>query len=168
MLSPLKPLLCRHDFYWSERHRADRCRGCGKTQAANGAEALPTFGISRSATARVAETQSGFVAGARAGPTTEYDFLDVAEMDQPKPAFRSPAGRQPSAKVLKAEAAERRENLLALMDWIADGGQPTRKESLDALLALIEDGHSANPIVFGPGAVDHFARLHQARRNPVF
>ena len=40
MLSPLKPLLCRHDFYWSERHLSDRCRRCGKLQAAEALDVL--------------------------------------------------------------------------------------------------------------------------------
>ena len=30
MLAPLNSLLCRHDFYWSERHGAERCRRCAK------------------------------------------------------------------------------------------------------------------------------------------
>jgi hypothetical protein len=30
MLAPLNSFLCRHDFYWSERHGADRCRRCAK------------------------------------------------------------------------------------------------------------------------------------------
>lgn len=30
MLAPLNAILCRHDFYWSERHGAERCRRCAK------------------------------------------------------------------------------------------------------------------------------------------
>ncbi len=30
MLAPLNSFLCRHDFYWSERHGAERCRRCAK------------------------------------------------------------------------------------------------------------------------------------------
>ena len=29
----LQALLCRHAWYWSERHQADRCRRCGKLNA---------------------------------------------------------------------------------------------------------------------------------------
>ena len=29
MTLTLKSLLCRHDFYWSERHQSNRCRRCG-------------------------------------------------------------------------------------------------------------------------------------------
>ncbi|MGZ9098126.1 MAG: hypothetical protein ACXW3O_00350 [Brevundimonas sp.] len=168
MLSPLKPLLCRHDFYWSERHRAERCRGCGKTQAAASPHDFSAFEMTPGASSRLAETQASFVAEAAAGPTTAYDFLDAPAMGLARPAIPGPTHRQPSAKVLKAEALERRENLLALLDWIADGGQPTRKEALDALLALIEDGHSADPVLFGVDAADRFARLHGARRDLIF
>jgi len=30
MMAPLNSFLCRHDFYWSERHGAERCRRCAK------------------------------------------------------------------------------------------------------------------------------------------
>ena len=40
MLSPLKPLLCRHAYYWSERHGSDRCRRCGKLQAGEALDVL--------------------------------------------------------------------------------------------------------------------------------
>ena len=43
MLSPLKPLLCRHDFYWSERHLSERCRRCAKLRNAETVSAPPRF-----------------------------------------------------------------------------------------------------------------------------
>jgi len=76
--------------------------------------------------------------------------------------------RPPSAKALKAQALERRENLLALLDRIAEGGQPSRRDSLDAILAVIEDAHSADPVLFGLDAAGHFARLHEARSGLIF
>ena len=76
--------------------------------------------------------------------------------------------RPPSAKALKAQALERRENLLALLDRIAEGGQPSRRDSLDAILAVIEDAHSADPVLFGSDAAGHFARLHEARSGLIF
>ncbi|MGV8929364.1 MAG: hypothetical protein ACOH1E_06400 [Brevundimonas sp.] len=69
---------------------------------------------------------------------------------------------------MKAQAAERREKLLALLEQIADGGQPSRQDSLDALLAVIEDAHSADPVLFGSDAAGHFARLHEARGGLIF
>ncbi len=84
------------------------------------------------------------------------------------PTVTVPIRRPLSAKALKAQAQERRENLLALLDRIADGGQPSRKDSLDAILAVIEDAHSADPVLFGQDAAGHFARLHDARGGLIF
>lgn len=30
ILRRLRPLLCRHDYFWSERHLRERCRRCGR------------------------------------------------------------------------------------------------------------------------------------------
>jgi len=35
MLAPLNSFLCRHDFYWSERHGAERCRRCAKLRGSD-------------------------------------------------------------------------------------------------------------------------------------
>ena len=98
--------------------------------------------------------------------------LDSAFFDIPAPDVRPEPGvpmrRTPSSKVLKAQALERRENLLALLDRIAEGGQPSRKDSLDVVLAVIEDAHSADPVLFGSEAAGHFARLHDARSGLIF
>jgi hypothetical protein len=51
---------------------------------------------------------------------------------------------------------------------LAEGGQPSRRDSLDVVLAVIEDAHSADPALFGPGAVAYFARLHEARGGLIF
>ena len=68
---------------------------------------------------------------------------------------------------MKGQALDRRENLLALLDRIAEGGQSSRAELLDALLGVIEDAHSADPVLFGSEAAGHFARLHEARRGLI-
>ena len=149
MLSPLKPLLCRHEFYWSERHRADRCRRCGKTQAADGLEAIAPFETT-DAVGRLAPLPEG--------------FFDIPSGDSPPPVSAAPVRHTPSAKVLKAQARERRESLSVLLDRLVEGAQLSRQDALDAILAVIEDAHSADPVLFGPEAVDHFARLHEARR----
>jgi len=85
-----------------------------------------------------------------------------------RPPARSPSLMRPSAKALKAEALERRDKLLDLLDRLAAGARPTREEAIDAVLAVIEDAHSANPVLFGAEAARHFARLHQARSAPRY
>ncbi len=163
MLSPLRPLLCRHEFYWSERHRSDLCRRCGKTRVAAEPEYL-------TATAAVGsrDVEPPFLINdpESAGPL-DSAFFDIPSSDGAPPP-KAPIRRTPSSKVLKAQAQERREQLLALLDRIAEGGQPSRKDSLDAILAVIEDAHSADPILFGPDAAGHFARLHDARSGLIF
>jgi hypothetical protein len=146
MLSPLKPLLCRHDYHWSERHRSDRCRRCGKPQPVqSGTDPAAQRGLGRQAVDRPAEA----------------DFLDVSQVSAPA------ARPAPSAKVLRAQARERREALLALLDQLATGVQPSRLQAIDAVLAVIEDAHSADPVLFGSEAATHFARLHEARSAPA-
>jgi hypothetical protein len=166
MLSPLKPLLCRHEFYWSERHRADRCRRCGKTQAASPQESSSLVN-GATPSLSVDEVLKSF---ASEGPQGAMDsaFFDIPTPEQPAPTAARSRSKGPSAKVLKAQASERRENLLALLDRIAVGGQPSRQDSLDALLAVIEDAHSSDPVLFGPNAAGHFARLHEARGGLIF
>lgn len=67
--------------------------------------------------------------------------------------------------VLKAQARERRDSLLALIDQLAEGRRLSRRDSLDLVMALIEDAHSADPVLFGADAADHFARLHAWRQD---
>lgn len=167
MLSPLKPLLCRHEFYWSERHRADRCRRCGKTQAVDRQEPFSGVMNGEAPSPSVDDVLKSFAAeGAR--EVMDSAFFDIPAAEQPAPAAARRRSQGPSAKVLKAQASERRENLLALLDRIAVGGQPSRQESLDALLAVIEDAHSADPVLFGSNAASHFAKLHEARGGLIF
>ncbi len=164
MLSPLRPLLCRHEFYWSERHQSDLCRRCGTTRVS----ARPEFAVPLSgAGSREAEPPILIDDPEAAGPL-DSAFFEIPPSDGPPPASRVSIRRTPSAKVLKAQARERRENLLALLDRIAEGGQPSRKDSLDAILAVIEDAHSADPVLFGADAAGHFARLHEARTGLIF
>lgn len=160
MLSPLKPLLCRHDFYWSERHRAERCRRCGKQN--DGVMAVEPIDpeLESAVPTAVAEEPPIF------RPVTD-DFLDIPVFETPAEPVpvRRPA---PSQKVLKAQAQTRRENLMGLLDRLAQGRQPSREEAIDAVLAVIEDAHSADPVLFGEGAAGEFARLHEARANLIF
>jgi hypothetical protein len=165
VLSPLKPLLCRHDFYWSERHGSDRCRRCGKRQAAEAVDVLTGEPLGVAVAARaVAATPLTLDALPEFTPAGG-GFIDF-EGAPTRLVARSPERIRPSAKVLKAQAQERRESLLDLLDRLAEGVRPTREEAIDAVLAVIEDAHSANPVLFGPDAAGHFARLHEARSAP--
>ncbi|MDP3801702.1 hypothetical protein [Brevundimonas sp.] len=167
MPSPLKPLLCRHEFYWSERHRADRCHRCGKTRAAELPDAFTAFEVVADASSRVEGDRATFASAPRPGPM-DSAFFDIPAIDGAPSATVRAMRSSPSAKVLKAQALERREKLLALLDRLAEGGQPSRQDSLDVVLAVIEDAHSADPVLFGPEAVAHFARLHEARSGLIF
>ena len=164
MLSPLRPLLCRHEFYWSERHRSDLCRRCGKTRVA----AEPDIAIANPA-AVFQDVEAPLPADDQdAIGSLDSAIFDLPASDGSVPQPNSPLRRTPRSKVLKAQARERRENLLALLDRIAEGGQPNRKDCLDAILAVIEDAHSADPVLFGQDAAGHFARLHDARSGMIF
>ncbi|WP_374515990.1 hypothetical protein [Brevundimonas sp.] len=138
MLSALKPLLCRHDYFWSERHRAERCRRCGRVRRTE-TTAVPD----RSLAAPISSGERG-------------------------PLTASQPPRQPSApgRELRREAAGRRERLLVLLDALATRDQPSREDAIDAVLAIIEDAHSPDPVLFGPRAAAEFARLREARSAP--
>ncbi|MBA4805517.1 MAG: hypothetical protein H2038_12785, partial [Brevundimonas sp.] len=133
MRSPLKPLLCRHDWYWSERHRAERCRRCGK----------------------LGQVETG-PPPRRAPPSGP----PAAGEGRPLPA---PVRFATAPQALRREAAARRRRLPELLERLADGGVLGPEETLDAVLAIIEDGHSAEPLLFGPPAAVQFARLREAR-----
>ena len=163
MLSPLRPLLCRHDYFWSERHKAELCRHCGKRSAAppeppsEPPVVMPFADLPKPvATVRPPEPVMG--------PPVEDGFLDIPVHDAPLPPRRAAAGD----KVLKAQAKLRRDALLGLLERLADGRQPSREEAIDAVLAVIEDAHSSEPVLFGEQAAAHFARLHETRTSLIF
>ena len=165
MLSPLKPLLCRHDYFWSERHRSERCRRCGKVNADAAPEALdaavagPVIIPDLKTATPIAKPPAPHM-----GPPVEDGFLDIPVFHDPLPPRRAAA----SDKVLKAQAKLRRDALLTLLDRLAEGKQPSREDAIDAVLAVIEDAHSAEPVLFGESAANHFARLHEARSGLIF
>lgn len=70
-----------------------------------------------------------------------------------------------NAKVLKAQARERRETLISSLQEVAAGRRPTCDEALDLILAVIEDAHASDPVLFGPGAAGLFAQLDATRRE---
>ncbi len=168
MQLPLKPLLCRHDFYWSERHGSDRCRRCGKRRAAETIDVLtgePFEGAPE--TRRDAPLA---VAPLTLDALPEFAPVEAVvggfELARFRPAARSPELMRPSTKALKAQARDRRDMLPELLERLVQGGRPTREEAIDAVLAVIEDAHSADPLLFGADAAGHFARLHAARSAP--
>lgn len=54
--------------------------------------------------------------------------------------------------------------LLNHIAHLASGGALSREETIETLLALIEDGQSSDPVVFGPTAAHWYAQLHAARQ----
>lgn len=135
MLPSLMPLLCRHDFYWSERHRSDRCRRCGKLQA----DSLE----------------------AAAAPSA-IEAREPVVLDRIPPATAPQASK---AAVPGGPARGRRESLTVALQRLIDGRHPSRDETLDLVLAMMEDAHSSDPVLFGPDAAEHFARLHATRSS---
>jgi hypothetical protein len=100
----------------------------------------------------------------------EEAATDNTAFDIPSPEARRPerdltVRYRPRIKALKAQALERRETLPDLLDGLIEGQKLSRKDTLDLVMAVIEDAHSADPVLFGPDAADLFARLHQARRG---
>lgn len=171
MLSPLKPLLCRHDYFWSERHHADRCRRCGKLNADVADVADMAEGVDAAAEPVIVPEMQSAEPILKVqppvpdmGPPVEDSFLDIPVFHDPLPPRRAAA----SDKVLKAQARLRRDALLTILDRLAEGKQPSREDAIDAVLAVIEDAHSAEPVLFGAAAANHFARLHEARSGLIF
>lgn len=162
MQLPLKPLLCRHDFYWSERYGSDRCRRCGKRRAAEALNVLTGEPVEMSVKARSAAPLA--LDALPAFAPVESGFSGFAE--PPRTPARSPELIRPSTKALRARARDRREMLPDLLDRLVRGERPTREQAIDAVLAIIEDAHSADPLLFGADAAMHFARLHDARSAP--
>lgn len=101
-------------------------------------------------------------AGSAAGALDD-SFFDSPQSRIRRAAAEPAAPYRPRIKALKAQAQQRRDNLLVLVDRLAEGGRPSRRDSLDLVMALIEDAHAADPVLFGPAAADHFARLREAR-----
>lgn len=144
MFSSLMPLICRHDFYWSERRQADRCRRCGKLRA----DAL-----------EYTEDMIGLRHEAGAGEPMVLQRSKAPKVAS-EPALTPP---RPSSNVLKAQARERRETLLASLQQLAQGRRPSSDEALDLVLAVIEDAHSSDPVLFGAEAAGLFAHLSATR-----
>ncbi|MDZ4363556.1 hypothetical protein [Brevundimonas sp.] len=61
-------------------------------------------------------------------------------------------------------ASEPRDALLARLDALAAGSTLSRHQTLELVLAVIEDAQSSEPVLVGMVAADYFARLHAATR----
>ena len=179
--------LCRHDFYWSERHRADRCRRCGHLRAEDGQASNRTGSLA----ALLAEGDAAFDAGFIPAPPPrrdpifeDWDRLDAAQPVMPADYAFTPEVRpepvsepEPEPTPAPAPPAETPviptpvpsirnggSSLLSRIEHLASGGELSREETVDTLLALIEDGQSSDPVVFGSTAAAWYARLYAARQ----
>lgn len=169
--------LCRHDFYWSERHRADRCRRCGHLRADEGASATPVGNLAALLAADEGGA-TGFAAPPVADPILEdWDRIDAAHPVMPadyafapEPLVEGEAGpipkpRPQSAPTPVASVRNGGGTLLGRIEHLASGGELTRAETIETLLALIEDGQASDPVLFGPSAAEWYARLYNARQS---
>lgn len=142
-MRPFRPFLCRHDFYWSERHGGDRCRRCGSVREARDSGAM-AGGL-----AALLAADDEAAAFAPPPPATEA-LLENWERDEPAPTPPAPVGLSGAS-------------LLDRLDELIAGGELSRAQTIETLLAVIEDGQSSDPVLFGPSAATWFARLNSAR-----
>ena len=64
---------------------------------------------------------------------------------------------------MRRETTDRRERLLSILAALQTGDPVDRNAILDVTMAIIEDAHSSEPLLFGEDVAAHFARLHAAR-----
>lgn len=167
--------LCRHDFYWSERHRADRCRRCGHLRAAEETGQTHVGSLAALLAAGDEELETRFIPS----PPLERDpiFEDWDHIDAVQPvmpahyAFKAEPEIQPepqpapiSAPTPVPSVRNGGGTLLGRIEHLASGGDLTRAETIETLLALIEDGQSSDPVVFGPSAAMWYAQLYAAHQ----
>lgn len=171
--------LCRHDFYWSERHRADRCRRCGHLRSNEGQGSTQTGALAALLAADEKELEPRFIPapGSQSDPILEdWARLDAHQPVMPpdyvfEPEVRSEQEPAPESKPSRASAPtpgvsirNGGGSLLTRIEHLASGGALSREETIETLLALIEDGQSSDPVVFGPSAAQWYARLYAARQ----
>ena len=77
----------------------------------------------------------------------------------------SPVPVQATAPAPAMEPVVKRLSLEESLAALERGQMLQRKQMIEAIIDLIEDGHSSDPQVFGIGAVDHLARLERALRQ---
>ena len=147
MLAPLNSLLCRHEYYWSERHNAHRCRRCNRLREDQ--DDAASMAIPEPAE-RVPEL-------------TEAARLDPVDWRRPGRDEDAEQSSSVDGATLRQEATERRERLILLLASLQAGDPLDRNAILDLTMAIVEDAHSAEPLLFGKDAASHFAKLYAAR-----
>lgn len=181
--------LCRHDFYWSERHRSDRCRRCGHLRAGEGVGPTQVGGLAALLAAdeeAEQELENRFIPAPPPRRDPIFENWDRIHAEQPvmppEYVFLPPTSSEPEQAVqIEAEPEPAPvatpmaaptpvpsirnggSSLLARIEHLASGGELSRDETIETLLALIEDGQSSDPVVFGPTAAVWYARLYGAR-----
>lgn len=150
MTNTLQSLLCRHTWYWSERHSADRCRRCGKVNSEGSATTV--------AVSPGVEVSPGLAVspGVEDPPT-----IAVPPADEAAPTISvSPAVEVSSSATRPQGPPPLRERL----DTLARGGELSRDEILLTVIELIEDAQTTRPQLDGAAAAHYFAVLNGARR----
>jgi len=146
--SSLRPFLCRHDWFWSERRQSEVCRRC---------DAARKDSVDPSTLAWPLETLLVDEEDAVHGrPPSELGEWDIPVLPGRTGMARPPRGAETEE--------ERRLRLIGRLDRLATGRPLTHAETVEVVLALIEDGHSSDPQVFGEAAAEQFARLFGATR----
>ncbi|WP_298125016.1 hypothetical protein [Brevundimonas sp.] len=163
MTNTLQSLLCRHTWYWSERHGTDRCRRCGKLSSEGSA---PTF-----AAAPAVQAPSTLAVQPTVGVSPTLAASPAVE-DPPTPAVAPPVEVSPtfavSPGVEVSSSAARPAGprpLRGRLDALALDGDLSRDEILLTVIELIEDAQTARPQLDGAAAAHYFAVLNSARRQ---
>lgn len=103
MLAPLNSFLCRHDFYWSERHGAERCRRCTKL---------------RNSDAPIVAERLRFDEPA---PRAEAEVMPFPDIRQAAPVFEAADLKTRIEQLADGQALDRAATLQLLLDLIEDG-----------------------------------------------
>lgn len=162
MTNTLQSLLCRHTWYWSERHGADRCRRCGKVNSEGsastvavspGVEVSPALPVSPG----VEDRPTIAIPPAVEAPPTTAVPLAVA-------ASSTIAVSPPAEVTSSATRPQGPPPLRERLDTLALGGELSRDEILLTVIELIEDAQTTRPQLDGAAAAHYFAVLNSARR----
>lgn len=151
MLAKVERLVCRHEFYWSERRRRERCFKCGATRQAPSL----SFNLSRRSGSAVEGDSPRFTClsddvdeGALSTrPGAMRSELKLITSAAPERAVASRAAAPPAS--VGATGPDRRMTLLGRLLDLAGGADLERSETIEAVIALIDDANSSDPIIFG-------------------
>lgn len=152
MLAKVERLVCRHEFYWSERRRRERCFKCGATRQAP-SSSLTSARRSGSAvegdsprfTCLSDDVDEGALSTRPGAMRSELKLISQAAPERTV-APRVPKTRTPAGGVT---GSDRRMTLLGRLLDLAGGADLERSETIEAVIALIDDANSSDPIIFG-------------------